>query len=77
MKVIKWVIGLPVAFLAFLFALGAILKATDTPPSASTQSSAAIDLCWQEQAKKSNTPDQARFIAGACEKMEADAKAAR
>lgn len=77
MKVIKWVIGLPVAFLAFLFALGAILKATDTPPSASTQSSVAIDLCWQEQAKKSNTPDQARFIAGACEKMEADAKAAR
>lgn len=31
---------------------------------------AAIKLCWEEQAKKSNTPDMARFVAGACETME-------
>ncbi|WP_212684821.1 hypothetical protein [Undibacterium baiyunense] len=30
----------------------------------------AISLCWENQAKKSNTPEEARFIAGACEMME-------
>lgn len=34
----------------------------------------AIKLCWEDQAKKSNTPSQARFIAGACEMMESDFK---
>mgnify|MGYP003405410933 CR=1 FL=1 len=32
----------------------------------------AIQLCWDDQGKKSNTPEVARFIAGACEKMERD-----
>lgn len=32
----------------------------------------AIELCWEGQARKSLTPAEARFIAGACEKMEAD-----
>ncbi len=32
----------------------------------------AIALCWKEQERKSNTPSQARFIAGACEMMEND-----
>jgi hypothetical protein len=35
----------------------------------------AIQLCWEDQAKKSNTPEVARFIAGACEKMERDFRA--
>lgn len=34
----------------------------------------AIDVCWKEQSKKSLDPGSARFIAGACEKMEADFK---
>lgn len=32
----------------------------------------AIALCWDDQKKKSLTPDAARFLAGACERMEAD-----
>lgn len=30
---------------------------------------AAIDLCWKEQARKSATLGEQRFIAGACENM--------
>lgn len=32
----------------------------------------AIRLCWQEQQRKSFTPGEQRFIAGACERMDAD-----
>lgn len=32
----------------------------------------AIDLCWENQRRKSLTPSEARFIAGTCEKMESD-----
>lgn len=31
-----------------------------------------IQLCWSEQKRPSREPDTARFIAGACEKMESD-----
>ena len=33
-----------------------------------------IEQCWTEQKQKSLPPDQARFIAGACEKLERDFK---
>lgn len=32
----------------------------------------AIELCWADQAKRSNTAGSARVIAGACEKLESD-----
>lgn len=32
----------------------------------------AISNCWDTQKAKSNEPSEARFIAGACEKMERD-----
>lgn len=32
----------------------------------------AIDLCWENQSKKSLSADSQQFIAGACEKMESD-----
>jgi hypothetical protein len=31
-----------------------------------------IALCWEEQERKSLSPEAARFVAGACEKLEAD-----
>jgi hypothetical protein len=31
-----------------------------------------IDFCWSEQKRPSFDPATARFVAGACEKMEAD-----
>lgn len=35
----------------------------------------AIQACWKEQARKSHAPEVARFVAGACEKMEDDFRA--
>lgn len=34
----------------------------------------AIEICWKEQERKSLDPSGARFLAGVCEKMEADFK---
>lgn len=31
-----------------------------------------IKYCWEDQARKVHTPDTARFIAGACEMLEAE-----
>jgi len=40
-------------------------------PDASDQDRMAIKLCWKDQERKSLTPAEQRFIAGACESMEA------
>jgi hypothetical protein len=34
-----------------------------------------IEACWEQQGRKSLTPQAARFVAGACEKLEADYRA--
>lgn len=31
-----------------------------------------IDLCWQEQGRKSLSTSEAQFVAGTCERMEED-----
>ena len=54
------------------------LIAAGCTPSPEAQAKAdargAISLCWENQAKKSNDPATARFVAGACEMMESDFK---
>ena len=65
MKAVFWVVGgLVVAFLVF--------AAMPVSPErqAKRDARAAIDHCWDNQGKKSNTGSQGRFIAGACELME-------
>ena len=57
--------------LAALLAQGFI--ASNTPEGKErAKARDAIELCWKEQQRKSLDPAQARFIAGACEKMEDD-----
>lgn len=65
----KWVIGLPVLVLISLIAIGSCLN-KDPEFRAKSQAKYAIELCWERQSKKSLTPAEARFIAGACEMME-------
>lgn len=67
----KWIIGVPVAGFLALLAFGAYVSSTPDGRERSNER-AAIDLCWSEQSRKSNTSGSARFIAGACEKMERD-----
>lgn len=49
------------------------LAATQSPESrARQQAREAVKQCWREQERKSNSPGSQQFIAGVCEKMEAD-----
>lgn len=66
-------IGIGILIVIF-FAIG--FSESNTPEGKErSRQRAAIDLCWKDQQRRSNDPGTARFIAGACEKMEADFKA--
>lgn len=65
--VLKVVGGLVAAFVMW-----ALLRTPSPGQNEKARKRDAIALCWDDQRKKSNTPEVARFIAGACEKMEAD-----
>lgn len=66
MRIVLWVVGVVVAGFVILAAVGM------NSPSLQERGSArrAIELCWSEQSRKSMSPDEQRFIAGACEGME-------
>lgn len=69
MKIVLWIVG---AFVAFVV----LMNVFQTPEMRErSDARAAISRCWDEQGKKSHTPEGARFIAGACEKMESDFRA--
>jgi len=60
-----WVIAAVVVF------LGIGMCSNETPEGKErTRAKSAIDLCWEEQKRKSLGPGEQRFIAGACEHME-------
>lgn len=67
LKVLLWLGGGIAAFLIFGASVG-------SSPEAKARMAAkdAISLCWKEQERKSLAPGTQRFIAGTCEKMEAD-----
>lgn len=65
-----WIVVVPLVCLVVAAASGACTPSADSEAKAHARR--AIDLCWSEQARKSITPGEARFIAGACEKMERD-----
>lgn len=58
-----------------LFMLYALLRTPGQDENAKMSARAAIRLCWQDQERKSIDPATARFVAGACEKMERDFRA--
>lgn len=61
-----------VGVLATAFVAFALHQADSPEGKAKAKLRHGIELCWQEQQRKSLTPDVQRFIAGACEKMERD-----
>jgi hypothetical protein len=61
---LKLLIGVPL----IIFVIAAFMAKDDD----SYNARAAIKVCWNDQAKKSNDPSMARFIASVCEKMERD-----
>ena len=66
----KWILGVPAGLFVLLMIVGSFSSGGGESGSARR----AIDHCWSEQSRKSLAPSEARFIAGACEKMERDYK---
>lgn len=65
-KIAMWIAIAFVAFMAWGFYL------TSTPEGqVKGRDRDAIELCWSNQSKKSNSAGDSQFIAGACEMMEA------
>ena len=57
---------------AALWGLAEAMRSVRDDPK--TREREKIAYCWKDQERKSHEPATARFIAGACEKMEADFK---
>lgn len=66
-----WLLWVPIGAVAAFLAFGALVG-NSSDASERGDARRAIDLCWSNQSRKSNDPSMQRFIAGACEQMEAD-----
>ena len=69
-----WVLLAPVIAIGGLMLIGALMP-NNPDRDARWRAQDAIKLCWSEQGRKSLDASTARFVAGACEKMERDYEA--
>jgi hypothetical protein len=66
-----WIVIAPVGGFVALMVLGSLSSGSSSPEDqAKANKRAAIELCWQEQQRKSLDPSTQRFVAGTCEMME-------
>lgn len=70
-KPFKWWLWGPVGAVG-LFLMWALLRTPSPEENARFNARYAIEQCWKQQERKSLDPGTARFVAGACEQMEAD-----
>lgn len=67
----KWVLGVPASLFVLVMIIGSC--AGNTPEGkAQGNDRSAIEVCWEEQGRKSLDPSSGRFVASVCEKMERD-----
>lgn len=66
-----WAVLLPAGLFAVLVGVSALVPESPADKE-KAHKRGAIKQCWEQQARKSFAPDVARFVASACEKMEAD-----
>lgn len=65
----KWWLWVPLGLVVAFILFGATVA--DTPEAQErARERRAIELCWDEQKRKSLDPSAQRFVAGACEMME-------
>jgi predicted amidophosphoribosyltransferase len=69
-NVLRWLGAIAFVFVG-LFVLGLVVGSSPEA-EARMKDERAIELCWNEQKRPSLEPEEARFVAAACEKMEAD-----
>ena len=69
---LKLLIGIPVGLFLLMMFIGWMSSGNSSGSSSSAKSRDrdAIQMCWQEQSRKSLDPGAARLAAGACEMME-------
>lgn len=67
----KWWLWAPLGLGAAFLTMGAVIGSSPQGQERS-RARAAIDLCWEEQERKSLDSGSQRFIAGACEMMESE-----
>ncbi len=70
LKFILWIVGLAAGGFVALLIFGFILQ-QDPEVRQKGRDRDAIAECWKQQERKSFDPATQRFIAGACESMEA------
>lgn len=58
-----------------LFLVVGTLAGNSPEAMAKDKARGEIKYCWEDQSRKAHSPETARFIAGACEAMEADFRA--
>lgn len=64
-----WIVGVPVGLFVLTMIAGSI-RANSPEGRQRSMERRAIELCWDEQKRKSLEPGTQRFVAGACERME-------
>ena len=79
MKVVAWILGVPIAIFVFMLALGAGIQASESgkTPRERTEKEKftyAAEQCWKEYERKSLADHEKRSIASMCEGLEARAK---
>ena len=52
------------------FMLFGFIRSSDPEVQARRKEEQAIQLCWEDQGRKSLDPQTARFVAGMCEELE-------
>lgn len=67
---VRWWLVIPILSIVAILLISAASQ--PAPVTEKSRDQAAIKICWQEHDRKSLTPVEKRFIAGACEKMEQD-----
>jgi hypothetical protein len=70
-RIWPWIVGVPVGLFAVLMVWGTIIG-NSPEGQAKAKARDTIAFCWQEQKRKSFDAGTQRFVAGACEQMEAD-----
>lgn len=82
MKIVAWIIGVPVGILLFMLALGAGISASEKgqPPTVRTEKqkfeNAAVE-CWKSYERKSLMPAEKANLAWFCEGLEKRANESR
>lgn len=77
MKVLAWIVGVPVGLLLLLLLIGSMSKGGGGPVTESQKFGNAAAECWKTQERKSLNPSEKVSVASFCEGLEKRATESR